>query len=446
MSVTRVHAEYEAIFDDLVALIQDPESFDADLLEEEAFDTRFRALDEALKKVKPDYKQSKRRAEVLHQLIFVADESERWIIPDNYAAYITLWKRAMAHGFLPDCVCTTGPTPKTRWEEIPRTPTKTSGKRFPVVAGPPLPLVPNLGGSLNTLPPVTPGVQLPKVGTSGAPAKFPPTAPMVEPFPSGNPTGPSVGDITAALRSFLTGGTPGTVLSTSADPGNKPTTPLSTTSLPALSVVPNPWAVPSAQPIYDLNKFHQSYVDTDDKFVLGADGSLTSKKGGKRISSSKEWNTAAQNFGMAMSASPAEHNFDWSDFVLWTQSIDVLFGVYHFQAVVEFERAWRRWRRANGKRWAETNPVLRDLYLTGKELRGTGPSHHGQPYSPKAPGATPLCLNFSRSACTRLALCRFTHKCSRCKTTFPNTTASCPCVNGTLPPSVNLPSGVTFGQ
>ncbi len=76
-----------------------------------------------------------------------------------------------------------------------------------------------------------------------------------------------------AMRNFLLGGTMSGTLPTSVNTGtsNMPTS----SSLPSLNVVPNPWVAPASQQIYNFNKFHQSYVKVEDKFVLNSDGTIS---------------------------------------------------------------------------------------------------------------------------------------------------------------------------
>jgi hypothetical protein len=217
------------------------------------------------------------------------------------------------------------------------------------------------------------------------------------------------------------------------------------TTLPPLNAVSNPWVAPATQPIYDINTFHQSYAETDDKFSINADGTITAKKLGKKISSPAEWTSAAQSFGLALSSAALENQFEWSHFMLYIQHMTMLFSLYQFTAVVEFDRSWRRWRRAFKHPWSAINQSLRDSHLLGKALT-SGPRLTPIPSKPGSAPTTQVCLNFSRSSCSRGALCKYSHKCARCHTTFPSSSSTCPCVAGTLPPGCVLPAGVTFGK
>jgi hypothetical protein len=394
MSLTRVHPGYDPIFDNLVNLLVDGESFDADILEDKDWALRFKEMQAVLKSANRTLTQRKRRGEFLVGHVFVAKEAMKWIDPDQYVDYLELWDRAVQEGFLPDCVCQDGPTPGERWTDLPATPVKPLGKRSVVTS--------SSSGVSVTLPNSVSGITPPS-GTHHSPYDQPASVLV--------PTNPSTQQATDALHSFLQGGTTGGSLPISGNLGisSSSFSPTTSSSLPTLNTSPsNPWVAPSSQPIYDMNKFHQTYVETEDKFVLNNDGTITTKKGGKRISNPKEWVSAAQNLGQAMAGSASDHQFVWSDFILWLQLMNVLFDSYLFYAVVECERAWRRWRRANRLPWSATNPTLRDLFLTGKGFI----SVPRPPLPPKTGTVTTtICHDFSRSTCSRLTLCRYSHKC-----------------------------------
>ncbi|MGZ6230755.1 MAG: hypothetical protein ACXWMO_08315 [Syntrophales bacterium] len=408
-----VHAVYDAFFDKLVGLLQDGESFDADLLEDSDFKTRLKEMPEILKRAPKISAQLKTKKKFLASSLFIADEADHWVMVENYSDYLALWEEAIKEGFLPDCVCRGGPTPKTKWEEFMPSPIKSLGKRSVALSAHGISV--SVSGSAS--PPATMDIPAP---TPAATLCAPPNESVTI------PVNPSAQQVTDALQTFLQGNAGKTI---------------SLTSLPALSVPPNPYVALASQPIYDLNKFHQSYIDTEDKFVLNSDGSITTKKTGKKISSAKDWTTAAQNFGQAMSASPQEHQFVWSDFMLWIQMIGVLFDAYQFSAVIEYEKAWRRWRRSNRLLWSSVNPVLRDLLLSGKGLIFSSKPNPGT-----GKNQTPQCNDFARSGCTRLVNCRYIHRCPLCKTTYPSSVPKCFCSGGTTPSGVTPPAGVTPGH
>lgn len=437
-----VHPAFDKFYDELVLMINNSETFDADMLEPTVWEEHKEKIIASLKGVNRKLTQSKARMKFLTSSLFVAEDSATWINPDRYLDYLSLWDSALAEGFIPEAVCPNGPNPSVDWISLPPTPTKSLGKRF---------VSPTLAVTAPVSPPLSgpPGL----VPTSSLPATLPAQfgglvhGAAVEALPglttelAPNPSNQAVID---ALKAFISGGpTTGGGLPSSLNPGTPNALP-SSTSLPVLNVVPNPWVAPATQPIYDLNKFHQSYVEVEDKFVLNSDGTISTKKTGRKISTAVEWIAAAQHFGIALSSAPEANQFVWTDFMLWIQHMTVLFGAYQFAAVVEYDRAWRRWRRANLQPWSALNPSLRDLYLTGKGIVAA-PVKNVKTASPS--GSTPVCHIFSRpSGCNRGAACRFTHRCSRCHTTFPPTSSSCPCVAGILPPGTTLPAGVTFGK
>lgn len=324
-----VHPAFDEFFDKLVLLLKDQESFDADVLENQDWKDRFDALVLAIKVANRNLSQGAARLQFLAGSIFVAEESDRWIDTDNYLAYLKLWDEALTAGYIPDSVCSTGPSPTEIWVPIMATPSKSLGKRHVSPSGhsvtitsSPLPTLTQIGAAV-PVPPAVPAYAPPQIGVA-APAT--PTVPAYAPIPSASllAPNPQSQDVVDAMRNFLLGGTTGGTLPTSANTGTS-NTPTSSSSLPSLNVVPNPWVAPASQQIYDLNKFHQSYVEVEDKFVLNSDGTISTKKSGKKIATPSEWIAATQNFGLALSASPEAHQFTWSDFMLWIQHMTVLF-------------------------------------------------------------------------------------------------------------------------
>ena len=106
------------------------------------------------------------------------------------------------------------------------------------------------------------------------------------------------------------------------------------------------WVAPVDQLVYDMDKFHQSYVLTDNKMVMNVDGTFTVKSGGKKIASPEEWANAAVNLGHNMAASPIEHQFSWLVFMLWVHLTGLYFKSYSFSSVIKHEHAWRKWRHS----------------------------------------------------------------------------------------------------
>jgi hypothetical protein len=69
-----------------------------------------------------------------------------------------------------------------------------------------------------------------------------------------------------------------------------------------------------------------------------------------------------------MAADPDPHDFFWGPFILYTTTTGLLFDIYQFAAVIEFDMAWRKWRRAGCLPWDSSNALLHDLHLLGKPL------------------------------------------------------------------------------
>jgi hypothetical protein len=89
-----------------------------------------------------------------------------------------------------------------------------------------------------------------------------------------------------------------------------------------------------------------------------------------------------------MAADPDAHQFSWSEFMVYVEVTFILFEHYQFLAVLEHDTAWHKWRRAHALPWSSTNPILRDIHLTGKSLSRSNPKPH-----PSLPNPIPmLCL------------------------------------------------------
>jgi hypothetical protein len=422
--VHRTHTVYDGIFEDLLSLITDADSFTSDVLVDTEWNAHFERVRALLKTANASLSQEKRRRNMLVDHLFIADEAEHWVVPDNYKLYLDLWASAMKAGYLPDCVCEKGPTPTEGWSIIVPSP---KGKALNKVSftGKALPLLLPLGTTSNVIPPSTPGTgnMVPSGGLSANPL-----------------------EAAMALGKFLQGGTTGVNLPLSNDPGMllKPRC----VPLPPLLNVSNPWFAPVDQTIYEMDKFHQSYVPSDNKVIMNVDGTFSVKKGGKKIVVPEEWSAAAINLGHNMASSPQDHQFEWSDYLTWVHLVGLLFKNYTFGSVIDYERAWRKWRRSTDSMWSAQNGVLKDMFLIMKSspVVSSGNFRQGISHVPKNSGSSPVCFDFSLNGCSRLGSCRFTHTCKRCNTTFPATSGKCPCIAGALPSGVTLPAGVTFGK
>jgi hypothetical protein len=278
---------------------------------------------------------------------------------------------------------------------------------------------------------VTPPAPIPKADPSLAP--LPPSVPASGTGLLPNPVNQ---DIVDALQAFLTGSGSGVPLSTSTNAGTVPSIPLSqpTASSPllVLGVSTSFWDAPPNQRIYPL-----------EEFLPGC--SSSGMKGPRTITNPDDWYSAASALALAMASDPDPHQFSLSDFLVYAGITKVLFNTYQFYAVLEYDRAWRQWRRARAQKWTASNHVLRDMYLLANSLSvKSAPKPRLAPANPGTPNL--VCHDFSRPcSCSRLTTCRYVHRCKLCKTTFPNSFAKCLCVGGTLPSGVSLPSGVTFG-
>ena len=433
-----VHKEYDELYEKLLPLLTDPDTFSADVLEDSVWIDNFTRLELVLKKVNLKGSQTSKIEDFLIDVLFVAVDAQEWVDPTLWQEYITLWQTALSLGFIPDCVCVNGPTPNIKWDVIPASPKGKGINRQPVVLPVPTSV---LGGNVST----TPSVAVIPSGMGG------PGLPLALPVSTTIPglpvtgTGASSQAAAAALGNFLQGGTTGVSLPVSSNQGTlvQPSVFL----LPTLANVSNPWVAPVDQLVYDMDKFHQSYVPSDNKMVMNVDGTFTVKSGGRKISTPEDWANAAVNLGHNMAASPLEHQFSWPVFMLWVHLTGLYFKTYSFSSVIEHERAWRKWRRSTRNSWDVQNPILEKMFLVTKfaTLSNGVPTKAPNLPSTKS-GKNPPCFDFQLTNCIRLGSCRFNHVCTRCHTTFPNTSGKCPCIGGNLPPGVALPAGVTFGK
>ena len=407
---------FDKFYDALIPLLTDGDTFSADLFTDTDFDERFTNISAALKEA--CFATTKQKKTIFLNNLFAAKKASTWFILENFKAYVDIWTAAISDGFLPDCVCHTGPSPSVAWTKSASTPKKGVTQR------PDPDTFAALPGSFNTAPP-----EVPLVATHPA---LPLGQPLVTPIP-GN-------DSAAALQAFLLGGGTGIPLPTSPDPGKT-----TASTLPFLSVSASPLVAPSGQPVYDLEKFVTGYVTPSTLLVLQANGTFTAPKSARTINSPANWIAAAHSFGLAMANAADAHQFNWPDFIVFIDTISILFKHYVFEAVVSYEMEWRRWRRAYSHSWTASNLLLRDAFLLGKNIPVAPlvvPAAKARP----AAGATLICHDFSRpTGCSRPA-CKYPHKCKRCQTTFPSSSSNCPCILGVLPPGAVLPPGVTFGQ
>ena len=428
MSTFNYHPAYDKYYDALTSLIADPDTFSSDLFEDTDWSDREAALPKSLAEAM--FASTKTKKIAFLNNLFVARGASKWFKVELFDDYISLWTQSLSDGFIPDCVCRLGPSPSETWQVSVVSPNKPVSR---TLFGHPDPaVVPPTG------PPVVPGIPttgLPPplvpagIPTTGLP---PPLAPPVRVHPS------------AALQAFLLSGGSISPLPISTNPGTTSLPSTSTQVLPPLALSASPLVAPPGQPIYDLEKFVTGYVAPSTSLVLQANGTFTAPKSARAINSLTTWMAAAHAFGNAMSASPAPHQFNWPDFIVFIDTVSILSKHYVFEAVMTYESEFRRWRRAYGHPWTASNPLLRDAFLLGKNI----PMSVATPKT-KPPASTTvlICHDFSRpSGCSRSNSCKYPHKCKRCHTTFPCSSVVCPCVAGTLPAGIVLPPGVTFGQ
>ena len=426
------HPQWDDLFDGLADLVEDPDTFDADILSNDDWNTRFKGMSRAFVVLEKAPKSVAAKVKKLADYLFVASDSHSWIIHGNYVEYVNLWKDAVKHGFLPDCVTMSGPNTSEAWTfNIPSalsSPTRKMGSQptprsSPNVYSipPPLPLA----GKVS--PPVSP------VNPYGLPAQ------SAQDFPTAS-------DVDLALQEFLANGGSVSPLPASVVPGTQNFPPA---SLPPLvsALCPGDLHIPAHQPIYDLAKYLHSYDASNpaDFLSVSPNGEIQLRKRGKKIMCCDDWSAAMRNFGIALAASQTESaTFTWKAFILYMDRIARYFKIYSFSSVMEFDVAFRKWRRASNLRWDASNDYIRDLILVRLQLAPTG-----NPNRPPASGGARSafkCNDFQAGRCSRSA-CRYAHQCVKCSTTWPASASSCVCnANGALPNGAVLPPGVTFGQ
>jgi hypothetical protein len=98
VTLITTHAAYDVYFDTLCDLLINGDKFNTDILEDNNFTKRIIEIKLYLKGVRG-------------QLFALGDEVEDFWEPAKYNEFLDLWDAAISDGFLPDCVCHSGPAP-----------------------------------------------------------------------------------------------------------------------------------------------------------------------------------------------------------------------------------------------------------------------------------------------------------------------------------------------
>jgi hypothetical protein len=214
---------------------------------------------------------------------------------------------------------------------------------------------------------------------------------------------------------------------------------------------PNSLFVPVNQPIYRLADYLPNVSGSDPDDTLNVvDGHIRVGQSKRKIGSAHEWACAFRNFAVLLAASPAELPiFSWTDISLYQNMIAGYFLVYTFTSVVEYDLAFRKWRRAFGRRWSDANHYLVAVHLKPKPVTST-PHTSAPPRTSSGPGPVPgrrnRCYEFSGSNGCKRPACNYAHTCAQCKTTWPSSQSKCVCVNGAFRNGYSPPNGVVLGQ
>lgn len=180
------------------------------------------------------------------------------------------------------------------------------------------------------------------------------------------------------------------------------------------------------QKIFKLEKYLPNYhEDSDEKqFVVAEDGSIKMKRKSRKISSQSHWLAAMQGLGRHLAqrkaAGKSDAEFVWEDFLLYIERVFSFFRAYTFESVLQFDVAFRKWRRANSYPWTYDNPVLRDIICRvkpettsdffGARSRDTGSDSLSRK-------VTQTCRNFNRPSGCKRSDCRYLHACLDCGST-----------------------------
>jgi hypothetical protein len=210
------HAAYDVYFDKLCDLLINGDKFDADILEDNDFTKCIIEIKLYLKGVRRDFIRDSSKRKVLLQLFASGDEIEDFWDPAKYNEFLDVWDAAVSDGFLPDCVCHSGPAPSIPWDPVLVTPVKAIGKRC-VTPGPKGPVV------SVPLPSPKPGIHTPRATPVQPGFLHPAAAPPADPNPA---------QVQQALLDFLQGGGQGAPMPRSPFPGTLPTPDLPLLSAP----------------------------------------------------------------------------------------------------------------------------------------------------------------------------------------------------------------------
>ena len=122
MSTFNYHTVYDQVFDALSKLITDPDTFSSDLFEDADWTARFKSLPESLAEV--GLATNKTRKIAFLNNLFAARGASKWFQVDLFDDYVSLWNKSLGDGFIPDCVCRSGPSPSEVWQVSVASPNK----------------------------------------------------------------------------------------------------------------------------------------------------------------------------------------------------------------------------------------------------------------------------------------------------------------------------------
>ena len=167
------------------------------------------------------------------------------------------------------------------------------------------------------------------------------------------------------------------------------------------------------QKIFKLDKFLPNYSEEDEKKDIVAVGDrIQIKKRARKIASPSVWMVAMNGLGRHLAyrcaAQKGDLEFEWDEFHVYTDRVHAFFGAYTLESVLQFDIAFRKWRRFHGASWSADNTLLRDMICRIKVI--DGPIRDSQ----RSDREVPVCRNFNRPSGCNNRNCRYRNVCFDC--------------------------------
>lgn len=335
-----IHRDFDTLLEEFADTFKLPFEYKPTVIaDQDEWNERFHQIGSIVKAYEAEAQEQKpcnKRLTSLFKALFMDGTIYSYIQKTNRDDSFDVFAKAVVAGFNLDLVLVMGPTPNEKWEDLSwLTPKK-------------------LISTVKKKPPKSAEVN---------PTVVKKTLNFADPI--GNPTPDLVEDTLQAFVTSVSTG-PGSSLPMSTHPGMSTQ---NSTTLPQLSNPPRPTSLAPCpfQEIFPLKKFLPTYVVPEEGTPLVLkDGSLSTKASLSKITSPSLWVTAALGLSRHLQAlhnEGKEPSFNHSEFTCYVDYISALFSAHSFQSVMNYETAFRRWRRTHGHQWTAENHLLRALIL-----------------------------------------------------------------------------------